>query len=485
MGDIVKNKNMRRFNKVLDWALIAGFIVILIPFFVTIRYSLCYADDFPLANGMRDFSEYNMFIAGLKCAKRYWNSTNGTWFSFVIGYALNPLLREGQTSLVVELRMMFLLEIIGGIYLLYAIAYTLGMKKEKTLRIMFLVMGPLLLFKEYYELYLWWTTACTYMMPTFLFMFGWGTLLIAIKRKKVWQYICSAVLLFAMAGGTLNVVGAGCYLVLLTTLVLSYYQKKLHVPSLIVTITTALSACITAFAPGNFRRYDSQGVEKISILKSWYNTFLIVGVETKWLLLKTFFIAFLIVGCIWGYRQKKTLKLREVVILCVFSALLPFVTAFPVVLGYNATSYKQIANRGYAIMDMSLVFSLMLIAVIFGIYLRNKLDENFKKITIIFLSGIAILNVGLAEQKPSTWVPIEISKNLHSGYIKDYYEAWESIYTKCEEYEGEDLVIEMVVPDRKTGCSNPRLKEDNTDWKNMHVAKYYGLNTVSLISQME
>lgn len=475
----------RKLNIAINVITVVLFVMAVIPFFVTTKYALFMTDDFPIANAT--ISRYNgsYFLTGIKNAANYWRVYNGTWVSFVVAYWLHPAVHGGQKALVIALRIMLSLMLVSSVYFCYSISCFFELKKEKTLRILMLLVFPLLLFKEYFELYMWWLTSCTYMMPFFFLLFGFGTLLFAVKSGKIWQYVLAGVLLFLMSGGTLTVVGLGCYLVLLLVMGWSFYQKKMCVPGTIVFMTTFIGACITAFAPGNFTRYEGQDVGKISVFTSFVNGLRILKVEGKWLLFDTAFVAFVILAFLWGNRIKKSVSLLNVLIGTAACIMMPVVTIFPVVMGYGTSSYKDISNRGFAIVDSAIMLAGTLVAVMWGVYLKDRLNNSVRKIVMMVFSIAALASILFCGQKLSELVPVQIATNISNGYNQKYFDVWTEIYSICEHTSESNLVIEMEVPKRAAGCSWCKLKEDSTDWKNEHVAKYYGLDSISLVNLLD
>lgn len=477
--------NKKRINTAINILTILFFIAVILPFFITAKYALFVTDDFPIANAAVAHFDGNYFRTGVKCAADYWHDWNGNWFSFTIAYWLHPIIHGGQKTLVVALRIQLVLAIAGAFYLCFALAKFFDYKAEKTLRIAALVLLPVLLFKEYFDFYLWWLTSCTYLMPLYLFLFGFGTFLFAIKSEKIWQFIIAGILLLAMAGGSLNVVGFGCYLLLFTIVAWSFYRKKISVPAVVVFVTTLAGACVNAFAPGNFARQNSQETEKVGIIRTLINEIQIMCVEGKWLVLHTAFIAFVLLALFWGSRLHKKLTLTNLIVATAAGVFLPVVTMFPVVLGYGDIDYKDISNRGYGMMDISIIFAACFIAVLWGIYLRDIIKkDNIKKIATLFVTVIVLVSVFYCGQRIRELAPVQVVANLNSGYNKEFFDTWMEIFSRIENGDG-DVVIEMSVPPRKAGCSWAKLSDDPNKWWNDYISIYYGLDSVSLINTYE
>ena len=474
--------NKKIINRVINLGVIAIFIATIIPFFITTKYALFVTDDFPAANATIANYDGSYFRTGVKCAADYWRVWNGNWFSFTIAYWLHPLVHGGQKTLVLALRIQLFLAIAGALYFCFSLARFFELNAEKTLRIIAIVVMPVLLFKEYFDFYMWWLTSCTYLMPLYCFLFGFGTYLFALRKEKISLYILAGILLLFMSGGSLNVVGMGCYSLLLSLVAWCFYKKKICMPGVIVFITTVIGACINAFAPGSFSRQNSQNTERVGVIRAIIREIQIMGVEGKWLIFHTAFIAFVLIAFIWGSRLNKKITLANLIIATIASIGLPVVTMFPVILGYGDINYKDISNRGYGMMDISIIFGACFMAVLWGCYLKNSVTEKIKRMLILAATIIAIISVLFFGQKPSELVPIQIATNLYTGYNEHFFETWMEVYSQCENSENEDVVIEMSVPPRKAGCSWAKLGEDADKWWNEVVSIYYGINSVSLVN---
>jgi len=478
-------KNRKKINIAINVLTIALLLSAIIPFFLTIKYALFITDDYPIVNAVVSKYDGSYFRTGIKCAASYWHDWNGNWFSFAIAYWLHPLVHGGQKVLAFALRIQFALTIVGAVYFCFSLVSLFDFKPEKTIRLIALLVLPILCFKEYFDFYLWWLTSCTYLMPLYLFLFGSGTFLLALKNKKMWIFIISGIFLLAMSGGSLNVVGMGCYFLLFTLIAWMFYKKKISIPSIVVFMVTLTGACINAFAPGNFMRQNSQETEKVGIVKTVFNEIQIIGVEGKWLVLHTAFIAVVLIAFVWGMNQKRKIDILNLAVATVGATMLPIVTMFPVVLGYGDINYKDISNRGYGMMDISIIFASCFIAVLWGIYCRNLAKEKTRNGVTIAICFVVIINIIICGQKPSEIIPVQIATNLKSGYNENFYEQWMEIYSRCENSNEDDVVIEMSVSPRRAGCSWAKLGEDPNKWWNETVSIYYGINSVSLINTYE
>lgn len=480
MKKIVQNK--RLVNNAINILIIIVLIAAVVPFFITIKYALFVTDDFPLANAVVRNYDGSYFRTGLKCAANYWHVWNGNWFSFFIAYWLHPIVHGGQKTLVVALRIHYLLAIVGALFFCYSLADFFELKIEKSLRIAALTLLPVLLFKEYFDFYLWWLTSCTYLMPLYCFLFGYGIFFFALKNQKVWEYVVSGILLFMMSGGSLNVVGMGCYVLLFTLVAWCTNKKRVCVPAVVIFITTLIGACLNAFAPGSFSRQNAQSTEKVGILKALFIELQIMGVEGKWLILHTAFITFALLAFVWGCKLKKKISLRNLIVATIGSFMLPVVTMFPVIFGYGNIDYKDISNRGYGMMDITIVFATCFMAVLWGVYLSGFLKHQLNKMALLLMILIVLMNVIFCDISITNFVPVQITTNLANGYNKVFFDAWMNIFSFIENSDESDIVIERRVPPRKAGCSWSKLSEDTGQWWNETISTYYGINSLSLIN---
>lgn len=475
-----KNKiEKKKIDLIINIVIIILFVLICVPFFVTIKYALFCTDDYSLANAMVGETDNGYIIPAIECAIRYWHVKGGMWFAYICAYAWNPLVHHGYVSLVRGLRVVLAVTIVSALFFCYALSSLFDLKKESIAKVIAIVFFPVLLFKEYNELYLWWTGS-DYLVSLIVMLIGCGFIVMALKTGSNVYYVIAIMFLILMSGSDLNVVGVGCYFVLILVIGWSFYQKKIEPRAVVAFGITLAGACINAFAPGNFIRYNDQDVEGINIFQSLYNTILILGVETKWMILHTAFVAFLCLAFWFGIKLEKKISFKNMICSIILISFVPFISLFPVVLGYGATSYKLIPNRVYGILDIYLIFTAVYIFVVLGVYVSSVVAVKRKLSKIIGILAISLLLVQTIICGRS-FVPVQIANNLLNGSIEKYHDVWVDIYSECEQNPGKDLVIEKEVPKRVTGCSRPNLKEDKTDWKNEHLSAYYGLQSVSLV----
>lgn len=480
MKNICNHK--RKLNIAIEVIIVLLFVAVLTPFFVTTKYALFVTDDFPLANAVVREFDGSYFRTGLKCAANYWHVWNGNWFSFFIAYWLHPIVHGGQRALVLALRIHLILTIVGAGYFCFSLTRFFDLKADKALRIAIIVLLPIFSFKEYFDFYLWWLTSCTYLMPLYCLLYGLGTYLFALKSGKVWRFLVAGLFLLAMSGGSLNVVGMGCYALFFVLVAWCFYKKEICIPGCVVFVITLIGACINAFAPGNFTRQNGQESEKVGVFKAVVNEIQIMGVEGKWLIFHTAFVAFVLLALLWGIRLNKKISFRNLIFGSIASAILPIITMFPVILGYGDIEYKDISNRGQGMMDISIIFATCFIAVLWGVYLKDNLNGVFVKGIKCVAMIVALTSLLFCGQKPVEVVPAQITINLSNGYNEAFFNTWMEIYSLCENADEGDVIIEMSVLPRKTGCSWAKLGEETDKWWNTSISEYYGLNSISLIN---
>ena len=423
----------------------------------------------------------NLFVKSINAMKDTWLTWQGTYTSVFLLYFINPLSSFSLTRLRAILFLIVLSCIVGLVLVINMILDYLAIQKKYSIYFLNLLVMPMLLSKEYGEVYLWFTGALVYLLPVFFMFFGLTCLLLGNKYNKLLYYFIAGIFYVLMGGGVLQVVGLGVLQILILLLIDCIRYKTVNKYFLYVFVVALLAAVVNACAPGNFARHTLIDSSPINIWKTLSNTILAVSQESEILLKETYLLVALVLALLLGCKIRNKFSKMILCIGTICLLMLPIITAFPVVMGYSSGGIEAFTNRCLFVLDMSLIASYVCIAVIigncFGNYLLKFNSCNFA-ITCVMFAFILFFSKG---EFISQSIPMVINSNFQNELIQNYTSTWENIFDAIRYNESDDVVIENDIR-FVTGCTDMMLSEDTADWVNQDVARYFNKNTVSLIN---
>lgn len=468
--------------KVVIYGMVLG---ICIPSFLAVSMAVFRTDDFANYNTLVNADGENYFIKCIHETIRFYKSWQGTYISSFLIALFNPLRTYNYNLLHVILGVILFLAIGGLVFLVKAIIECYGGKKEYILYILGLILLPFFSYREYQEVYLWYTGSMAYLLPMAFLLFGVAFLLYGCKTGKRIYYVLSGFFMFFMGGGVLEVVGVGTFILLWLTIVEYIRKDKVNRNFLIIFCTTLAGALINACAPGNFVRRDIIDDSKIAVLKSFIVSVKAALEEIEILFRTTTLLIFVILALILGITLKRQIENKMFVILLSGLIILPVVTAFPVVLGYSATGIVYFGNRCLFVIDAVIYGSIIASAILIGnqLSIKNVLPDMK---TVYFVCGFVIIVSAITQgDRIANCVPVEIVRNYNEGVIQDYSDRWISIFDDIRYSEDDDVVIAREKPQKVTGCSDTELSSDIDNWTNICIATYFNKKSVCLKEKAE
>ena len=451
-------------------------IFISMPFFLAAVHSNYASDDFAYVTYIRESWRGSLFSTAVITAIERWREMEGRWFANFYDVFCHPYFRHGIKSLHLLLVMLIIMSIIGLLLFCFALVKYLGLKREKAGVLYFLIMAAVLLYREYWEVYMWFS-GTIYQLTTMLFLWGFACLLFATIYKKIWLYIVSGVFLVCMGGCMFNFIGVGCLAIFLL-LILEYIKdKKINMPLLIVFTFTCASSLLTLLAPGNFIRNDLDA-DKITLMQAILNSFLVMGRSIWEIAFKTSFVGIALVAFLFGMRQKRHLSKSLLIILLPIQFLMVYATILPFVFGYNVMGSQISQNRANYFIDITIMVSSIIICMVSGMIVKNRNEKMTIVLKTLAVFAFALLGPSLAET-----IPIKIITNYMDGSAKTYNDYWAEVFDTCESSKGEFVVIDKKIPDRVEGTINIVLKEEPYYPNNRNLTKMYELENISIIGE--
>lgn len=465
--------------RVLIWIIV---VCSFLPYFGAARYAIFMADDFSYYNERMESAGSTYIMKGINYMITSYKNWQGTWGHYLFHAIVDPMGSYSYGLLRLILCVMLVFTLLGVCFLAVSAAKYFGFKEKNTIYLIGLFLIPLLSYKEYKEVYLWYVGATVNLLPIIFFTIGFALMLLGKVRGKSVYYVLSAVFLFLMTGEGLEVVGFGMSCLLLFIVVEYVRTRKLNISFLIIFGTALLGALLNAAAPGNFARRGRIGGE-MSIVHSLYLSVKVLLQEEEWLYKNTSFIVFMVLAFCLGCCINKRLKDITFAVFITGLVLIPVITIFPVALGYGDIQIATLPDRCMFLFDASIIICNIGIAILVGNKLFTKSllpDIN----NIKFVVGLVALVMVFMQGSLSDYMPLKIAVNLKKGIIQDYADTWVNIYEQIRESDKEEVII-TGAPKEAAGCIYPNLLDDVAWWVNRNVAEYFQKESVCVIREDE
>lgn len=470
---------------------ISAFLLItgIIPYLIILTYVFPVADDFAYSNDIASFGGHNL-VGIFNMIKSFYMHWEGAYYVVITGGGIDPMRRIGFGGINISLFviMMLCILIIGMIvYKFCKLNYT--SKDVRYLFILFVLWGCFN-GRIVREMYFWYVGACNYTIPLLTGTLGIVCAVNVIENennKRVHGIfsLLSMLLGFLSNGGSLQVAGFMCWIVLLL-LGWSILEKKCWKTTLIIFGMNLLGALVNVVAPGNYIRQNTS-YEKISIFKAAYYTFIAVINEIKYIFSQTYipWLLLLIIITAFIFLKPVKEKLYHPVIVGGVVLISWLISTFPVCYGYASSA---LASRGYEILDIYIVIGLFFF--INSLVNWLKLKEIILSKEIVFaISILAVINIGyLQNSVPISSIPgMQCWQQIFSGELKRYHDEWIEVFNTIER--SEDAVVEVPISrwayETDLVIMKPGMSENFEKWVNDGIATYYGKEKVRVVVQDE
>lgn len=329
-----------------DWGVVfcaSMALLMAIPVVVTSGYSFYHADDFSHANAVGVFGEniVILLIASLKYAKEMYFSWQGTYTSMFLQAFLSPLNGFGNIQLCIVMVFNAVLFIVSLFVFIRAVCRELNIGNRNVWIAFCLCMIGIFGFESWTEVFYWFSGAVSYSFPMSFCLLG---IAVTLQAKSFRGGVIGAVLMFLASGGTLEVAGMGCF-VLLGICIVKKVLKSVEIKDWIVFGIAFVGALINTVAPGNYVRHERIDSSGLHLGRAVITTVLEVVHRLEELLFNTPFILIILIALVLGWYIGKSNKVKDMKIVLwviLVNAILPFVTCFPVCLGYSGGGYSLI-----------------------------------------------------------------------------------------------------------------------------------------------
>lgn len=261
----------------------------------------------------------------------------GTYFSMFLQGLLSPINQYGITQLHIVMFVQALCFFLSFVFFLK----TLLQNHSKHTRVILFALFLFSLFqlRTYPEVFTWFSGATSYSMPLSVYLLGFSFLIQSRQKHTILYSILSAICFFLAGGGSLTIVGLGCYWGFLLIFGNMIETRHIDKREFLLFFIMLLGALINVCAPGNYLRH-AEGATSLQIGFAFLLTYAIAKTEILFLAHSIYyFIAILasfLLGCFHPSKRKRFL-------LYSFLSLGTFLLViFPLALGYNS---QEVPNR--------------------------------------------------------------------------------------------------------------------------------------------
>lgn len=473
---MIKNKCPKS-KKQLMLKLIALAVTLaaVVPFAIAARYSIFQNDDCDFYLGTLTQAGSTYFMRCIQFAAEKYFTWQGTYTASFLNSFLNPLAKYSFGMLRIEMLANIFVLLAAVFALCYEIDRTYGLGDANVYLFAILVL-PVLSYREYGEVYLWFVGAMAYTVPLSMLLGGFALLLRARRKETKLGYLGSAILMSLMAGGVLMIGGLGAIVLLFLLAIDMIKDKKIDRGLLAIFVLTVICDLINTLAPGNFVRSDILGT--VDVFGSVFASVNTVLEEVKYFAVDTSLGLFIAAAFIIGWRKACKIEWGVFAAALIGFAVIPVVTVFPMLMGYNGNGMDSMSNRGVFIAEATIIFCLEAMAVIIGsqmaaVFGRTK-DRAAYSAAIAAAAVIVIFNL---VKCGGNYIPVQIAENIAEGKVQRYSQEWHEIYDNMKNSPGEDVVV-VWIPDACVGALDVGMVSSPYYPTNVTLAEYFGNNSV-------
>lgn len=423
------------------------YIILLIPVFYSIYYSVPASDDFAMTLGRDAYG--NPVAEFFKAVGFFWNNRGGTIIWFAIEFLLNPLNLHIHLGHAYGIYMIvaFLLCFAAIIYSIKTVfGYFLNdANNSKLVSSIVTYLTAIMLIQNYYyvEAYNWYVGMLAYPVAVAGLFLVLAFLIRYSKTGNKKFLIALTIIGIVVANNTPFDVPIGIiflYVVFLRKGFNNYIPKfiKRYIPLLCF----MASGLMAVAAPGSSAR-QGQYTEPVSLSNSMVQTF----ADVKYfgmLIIKerpvTLIIAAVLVIIGFASNTKAHKKPENIITLAIASFLICFGAVLPYVYGRGMTRTYLDVRMQY-MLDYFIQIFLCFGCFVFGQWIGYIVKTNFEKLGYVAAGGVAVLGACalIITGRYATTVSYEVY--VKRAEIAASYDLWNGILLEIEQSDSDDVVV--------------------------------------------
>ena len=466
------------------------FIILLVAimYLIPTMYTMPSIDDFDYANDMLKGPMANgdgLIVSFIKCFADLYMRWQGNYLSFFALYMSAGI--GGLSTWWYRFHVAFNL-ILFFVSVIYMLKSLLIHDKENVEFIEFLGAFLLVVFcglnrASPSEAFYWLNASCVYLLPFSMALLSVTNTVLYCKNRKKRNFVCGLVFAFLAAGGILMATAFINICLVVINVNELIYKKKINRETLIIFLIALAGGVVNAIAPGNFVRARGVSSEGISVVRALANTVTVMWTRMSFALRKGYLLwACIVLIMLFALTPiKKVLKTKlNPALLWIEGLIILYVTAFPVIYGYNSTEITP--------WRFCLVFE-FLMAVIFLVcsaVTGTKISElvagktqngGFKSYFLVAIIGIVLLGANYVYAgRDNMMIPVILHDEI-KGDLRTFAEIEESMIYEIENSSEEDVVLNSGNPNNLI-LKDFNLKTDSEDSVNRDMAEYYGKKSI-------
>lgn len=405
----------------------------------------------------------------------------GAYTSFFFGNAIIFSIMEGWFSLpgvMVVCNLLLMASL--ALFAVTAVCST-GLCYDRTERNVALLFAAAVLFfiydtRAWPEIDNWISGYNAYGLPT---TFGLVAASLMCRRaacSKPWA-VLAVISAFLGAGGTLQVTGGICC-ILLAILLVKVLQRFAKVSDWVIFGASFLGALINVAAPGNYVRRNS--VDPTGFHPGIALPFIIQWGNDVWanLLTHPLILALLAGIFVLGYHLQarvhpRTWKLVLLLLACVAA---PYISAFPVCLGYGGGYFPNRCLWAATVLAaLALLTAAFVLGCLAGRACKGRENRLLRTGAAAVVAVLALWGVVCLPQASSTLSALE---NLSNGSIDSYCREVETVLEDLASQEGPDAKV-VYLPSAVEEVKPFYVSTVPTNEMNQYMAIYYGFDSVT------
>lgn len=472
------------YDKIKANTWVFGILCIILPFVMSIFFSVPSADDFTEAEKVS--SKGAAFITAIKGANYMWLNWGGQWPVQFIEICFNPLtyFRGTGHAIGIVLIFTFLLWVLLIYFFIKNVLKTfVGVENNKIIRAVFaFTLIALLNSGIYTEIFYWFVGNCYLWEFEFILL----NLIFIVKYSlncNVKNGIILSLIGFIACFGYMYAISAGIFY-----LIVMYDKDMKSIKSFInrfyPLVFMIIGGCLAVFAPGNFARHRSFDDEVnivVALLRSVSETVkYYVEMYSNVVFLLCMVVLF-IIPIMFPDMIEKKIKVSPIILIA-SQIISTFGVIFCVSLGYGDA---YIPNRIDFIINSTIVFWSSISFFALGKYISNREDmknDLVRKVVALFVLVLIMVNSNLEKNylHEMPWIKtlekisaIAAESRYYRGIIKKI-ETCKDTYIIIEDNSGD-------IPEETGIIKNIGLTEDEECWINAVISRYYGLEKVIYI----
>lgn len=481
------------------------FIMFCIPYIISTRYTVFWTDDFSDARAATEYGG-SIIHNALMYTDHMYQVFQGTYSSIFLASIFSPLASENLALLRLISILNIVLFIISSYVLIKNILIQLNFAKSYEIVFLSLIIIPLLSYKSYAEILYWYTGQTVYTFPLSFGFFAVSLMFNINNNSKskcilVFKYGLLFLLIALGCGGSLQISGVICYLILFLPIMINFqyfidesprvyfskivYFYKNHIEYFIAFMMSLALTLINLLAPGNFSRYGEIESTEVSIIKAIFYSFNMMYTTFRFYICDTTLIMFLVAAVIFGMISKKVIKYKLSIVVSLFSIGLVFISLFPVVLGYKHDNvWKYYPSRVQFVTDYSFIICIITCGYTLGLLIKSYSKNINESVVIILLCTITFPRLPEYIKPADEVLPIMITESIVTGELRDCADRIINAYNSVKQSDDVDVAV-LYPKEAIEWFSVVTLSDSPNDWFNHVLAKYYKKNSVAFYRELD